>query len=93
MTQETEGGYKITRARTTRPPRRTFTTGWELLSNQEKKTLLDFQKSVGVTNIPFTWEHPVDGEVFIVRFIERIQFSYIKYTKSWEARSVGLIEA
>lgn len=94
LEQQMEGGYKQTRARTTRRARRLFTTGWELLYQEEKKRLEDFMFSVGVTALSFTWVDPTDNDLVIVRFQERIKFDYegLGPTGLWKAENIKLLE-
>ena len=94
MRQEMEGGYEITRSRTTREPRRLFSTGWEIVTESEKQILQNFQKSVGVTNLSFTWEHPTSREILIVKFTDQINFTYKGQGKNhvWECKNINLRE-
>jgi len=68
MAAETDGGYTITRPRFTRPPRRVFVTGFTELTDAEKQVLFDFWNAKKGSSEPFTYQHPVSGVVYTVRF-------------------------
>lgn len=75
---ETEGGYTITRPRTTRPPKRIWTTGFTEIDQNDKKLLEDFYRAMRGGAMSFTWQHPVTGQVHVVRFgAEGLNFRYV----------------
>lgn len=69
MGSDMEGGYRITRPRHTRKPRRTFSFQYSDLSLTDKIALDDFIDLVKGTSDSFTWTRPYDAKVFTVRFI------------------------
>lgn len=83
-----EGGYVASRARHTRPPRITFTTGFSSISDADRKTLRDFWASVGGGSVIFDWQNPVDGITYAVRFAAEMQFKYVGIgeTKLWDCQ-------
>lgn len=78
---EMEGGYVLSRPRTTRRPRRTWTTGFTDITNADKLLLETFVNTKG-TFASFTWTVPVPNilggskEVVTVRFSEVPTFKY-----------------
>jgi hypothetical protein len=64
-----EGGYVVSRARTTRAPRHVFTTGFTDLTDAQKSELDAF---FGTTtrggSVIFDWVDPASGATFSVRF-------------------------
>lgn len=72
-----EGGYVISRAKHTRRPRRTFTTGFSFIKDSERKILEDFYDSVRGSSLTFYWNDPIYNERFTVRFAEKYSFKYI----------------
>ncbi len=73
---ELEGGYVHTRPRTTRKPRKRFTTGFTDISAADFKTLCDFYDDVG-THSTFTWVNPVYGTTHEVRFEKPFRGKYV----------------
>lgn len=65
---EVEGGYVTTRARHTRRPRRTFTTGFTDMTPAQILSLENFYDSKRGGSVAFTYAHPTTGTVFTVRF-------------------------
>jgi phage-related protein len=65
---ETDGGYVYTRARHTRAPRESFTTGFTNITQAQWVALRDFYKSKFGGTESFTWTSPTDGVERIVRF-------------------------
>ena len=70
-----EGGYMHTRRRTTRPPRKRFTTGFTDLSQAEMQTLEDFFDDVGTWDT-FNWIDPTTSIVYVVRFSSEFVAKY-----------------
>jgi len=83
---ELEGGYVASRARHTRKPRKTFSTGFKAISDADRKTLEAFYERVGGASVIFDWTDPVDGKVWQVRFEGEFSFNYvgIGITKLWD---------
>lgn len=62
-----ESGYTHARARSTRRPRKTFTTGFTDISQEEMTQLESFYDKVGAFDT-FNWTDPTSGVVYVVRF-------------------------
>jgi len=92
MRTEMEGGYVYSRPRFTRTPRKTFTTGFTNLSNDEKNTLEAFWNTVKGGSEIFQWTDPVENVVVEVRFTAPIQFNYAGYEGNhrWDCSSIVL---
>lgn len=73
---ELEGGYKHTRARSTRTPRKRFTTGFTQLTDSLKGTLETFFDARG-THTSFVYTHPVSAVTYTVRFNAAPRFKYV----------------
>lgn len=76
MSNDMEGGYVISRARFTRPPRRKFTTGFTDLSQAEYDQLDQFFAGVKGGSEMFEWTIPTTGEVCTVRFKGTLKGEY-----------------
>lgn len=72
---EMEGGYVLTRRRHTRRPRRTWTTGFTDLSNDQKITFETFVVEKGTFSI-FTYNTRIGNEEVFVRFKSVPKFEY-----------------
>lgn len=76
-----EGGYVTSRPRFTRPPRRTWKSGFTDISNADKLLLEEFYVSKGGYQ-SFTYEVPVPNiaggakETVTVRFLEGLSWEY-----------------
>lgn len=76
VTGSLEGGYTHSRRRTTRPPRKTFTTGFTHLTQPEIDTLAAFYDSVGQFG-HFEYAHPVKGTAHTCRITSWPRAKYI----------------
>jgi hypothetical protein len=83
---ELEGGYVASRARHTRTPRKTFSTGYKGISDADRQTLLTFYNTVGGGSVIFDWTDPVDAITYQVRFTSELEFRYagVGTTKLWD---------
>lgn len=63
----TEGGYKYTRPRSARRPRRVIKTGFTMLSLAQEQNVQRFMATVGKHTM-FTYILPTTGESLTVRF-------------------------
>jgi len=72
---EMDGGYVVSRAKHTRKPRKTWTTGYTGIGNADKQRLMDFYDEVNGSVI-FDWTDPVSKAVFQVRFTSQPEFKY-----------------
>jgi phage-related protein len=73
-----EGGYVLTRPRHTRRPRKTWTSGFQALTEAQKNTLQAFFDSCHGGSVIFNWTNPTDHTVVAVRFTTdtTLQFAY-----------------
>jgi len=71
-----EGGYVFSRARHTREPRRTWTSGFTHIQTAGKEQLEDFYKLVRGGSEIFQWKDPSTGEDVLVRFQGTFKFQY-----------------
>jgi len=86
-----EGGYVVARAKHTRKPRRTFTSGFTDISDADKQLLEDFFDTVNCAAI-FTWVDPQSGMggappvAYQVRFDGPLSYQYkgMGPTKRWD---------
>lgn len=69
MRSKTEGGYVVSRARHTRTPRKTFSTGFTSISAAQFATLQGFFDSL-TGGVVFDWTDPATGALYSVRFAE-----------------------
>lgn len=71
----TEGGYEFTRKRFTRAPRKTFITGFTMMSQTDYETFDEFwDEYQGAKS--FTWVEPTTSVAHTVRFAEKPSISY-----------------
>lgn len=83
---EMEGAYVVTRARHTRAPRRTFTTGFTEISNANKQALQAFYAQVRGGSVIFDYVDPVSAKhgapvTYAVRFASG--------PLKWTVKSIG----
>ncbi len=71
-----EGGYEHARPRTTRKPRKTFTTGFTKLTEAQRVQLESFFDAVGGYG-DIDWSNPVTGEALVVRIQTWPTFQYV----------------
>ena len=84
-----DGGYIVSRARTTRAPRITFTTGYTQLSNADMQAIQSFYASVCGGSVIFNWLDPVTRNVYQVRFMDKkLNFKYtgMGYNQMWDVQ-------
>lgn len=81
-----EGGYVVSRARHTRPPRKTFDVSYKSISDADRKTLEAFYGTVRGGSVVFDWTDPVDKQLWQVRFESELTFNYtgVGTTKLWD---------
>ena len=92
MRKETDGGYVVTRARYTRAPRKTFTTGFTGISQADKAAFMAFWDSKKGGADYFTWKDPVTNTVYTVRFAGTPEFKYEGFgsTFLWDITGIQL---
>lgn len=90
---EMEGGYVLTRPRFTRPPRRTWKTGFTDISNTEFETFYTFWVEHG-TFKAFTYTVKISNETVNVRFADKPDFNYkgIGANYRWDIDNIKLEE-
>lgn len=97
-TQETksEDGYVFSRPRTTRRPRRIFTTGYTNITDADKAAVQAFWDSVQGRSEAFIWVHPTTGENINVRFaMKQLSFDYAGWradSHRWDLSEIKLKE-
>lgn len=86
LSQEIEGGYTVTRPRTTRRSRKKFKVGYTNLSEVDRQTLDTFWQLVSGGGAAFTWTSPQDAVTYTVRFKGTISFKYRGHgtTQRWD---------
>lgn len=91
---EMDGGYVVSRARHTRKPRKTYTTGYSEILEPDRKRLEDFWTLVRGGSVIFDWTDPVEKAVCKVRFTQPLKFKYtgVGDLKKWEV-SITLEQA
>jgi len=89
MQSKMDGGYVVSRAKTTRAPRRSFTSGFTNLSNADRGALQAFYDTVKGGSVIFAWTDPIDKAVFQVRFMDKkLNFKYtgIGTAQRWDVQ-------
>lgn len=81
-----EGGYEFTRARYTRRPRNTYTSGFTHITDEDKALLDAFYEQVRGGSLIFDWVRPTDEVTLKVRFAEPLQWKYTGkgYERYWD---------
>jgi len=76
ITSEAEGGYVFRRARFTRIPRKTFTTGFTDITDADKATLqASYDTNMGGSEA-MSYTHPTNATVYSVVYAEPMMFAY-----------------
>ncbi len=85
MRSEMEGGYVLTRPRFTRPPRRTWSTGFTSIDEVNFQAFVQFFNEYG-TYKGFTYVVPTTNENVNVRFSQKPTFKYVGIgtTSMWD---------
>lgn len=92
MRKETDGGYTITRARYTRAPRKTFTTGFSSVSQADKAIFEAFWETKKGGSDSFTWKDPITNTTYTVRFAGQPEYRYVGMGNAylWDITSINL---
>lgn len=85
ISSDMEGGYVITRPRTTRAPRRSWTSGFTDISNTNKLLLEAYYNTKG-SFASFTYEVPVPDTVGGAKEVVTVRF---KGPLKWEYKGFG----
>lgn len=90
----TDGGYRYTRPKYTSAPKKTFTTGFTILSNDDKIIFEEFYNTVRGGSDGFLYTHPINGTSHNVRFVGSMNFDYVGmgYTRLWNITNITLEE-
>jgi len=76
--KEMEGGYVVTRRRTTRKPRLNFKVGYTAIPGADRDAIHAFWDSMGGQAKIFEWVSRQDGLTYLVRFKdEEITYRYV----------------
>lgn len=91
---QTEGGYQVSRPRTTRRPSRLITTGFLWLTTAQMESIDDFIASVNYGATAFSYEIPSTGEVVNVQIQAPIKWKYVGMgsARRWESSDITLRE-
>ncbi len=91
---ETDGGYVHARRRHTRPPRKTFTTGWTDIGHDLYLEAIEFYNLVGTWNV-FTYVDKTTNLTYRVRFDKPPKWGYtgMGSAKLWSCTGVTLKQA
>lgn len=73
---DSDNGYVFTRPRHTRKARKSFETGFTDLSETNRKELVKFYEARMGGVEPFFYKSPVSGDLHLVRFADKLLFSY-----------------
>lgn len=77
MSEELEGGYTVTRARTTRRIRKTFKIGYTYITDADKALLEAHFSATAVGALIFSWVNTEDGLTYLVRIKGKVGFKYV----------------
>lgn len=78
MKTKMDGGYVVSRAKHTRRPRRTFSTGFSGIGNPDRARLESFYDQVRGGADVFDWTDPIEQKVYQVRFADnKLSFRYV----------------
>jgi len=89
VVSDTDGGYIVSRARTTKPPRTKFTSGFTAISNADMQLLQAFYASVQGGSVIFGWNDPISATTYQVRFMDKkLNFKYtgVGFSSLWDVQ-------
>lgn len=91
---ETDGGYLYTRPRYTSRPKRTWTIGFTDFTLVQKQEIDAFWDSVMGGSDAFYWTDPTTQEEILVRFKDKITWSYkgAGTTYRWDSNNIQIQE-
>ena len=89
---DVDGGYRITRPRYTRLPRKTWTTGFSDLTDTEKSSFTTFWDLKMGGSDSFTYLNPADAVEYTVRFKGQPKIKYVGMAalRRWEISGITL---
>lgn len=73
---ESENGYVFTRPKHTRGARQTISSGFTAIDEGQRQILLDFYRKQHGGVLPFYYKNPVSGDLQLVRFADKLTFTY-----------------
>ncbi len=87
-----EGGYRTTRPRYTRTPRKTWTTGFSDLTDAQKDSHASFWDTKKGGSDSFIYLNPADATEYTVRFIGTPDIKYVGIAslRRWEIKGIKL---
>jgi len=86
-----ENGYQIVRVKFTRQRKSWPSIQWKVMDEEEWEILEEFYRDTTVFgSLPFEWEHPTEGTIYLVRFIGSPKPILIQ-AKKWQVE-IGLEE-
>ena len=71
-----DGGYVASRPRHTRLPRKTFKTGYTMLTETDKQTLEQFYGAMKGGSVIFDWTDTSTNTTYSVRFADKLSWKY-----------------
>lgn len=75
--KETEGGYVVTRPRSTRTNPVTWSCGYTHITEADRLVLMNFRRTVKDGAVIFTWVNPQDLVTYYVRYTGPLTFQYV----------------
>lgn len=86
MSEEMEGGYTITRSRTTRRIRKTWKGAFTFIPDSDKLLMEAFWTTTSGKALIFLWTNAEDGVQYQVRFKDKLVFKYVGHraAKRWD---------
>lgn len=85
ISSKSEAGYRKTRQRHTRQPKRWHVV-YMALSNTDKGTLETHEQERGVGSASFSWTNPVNSTGYTVRFMGPVRY---RLAPAWEGGAIS----
>ena len=96
LRHKTEGGYQLSRARTTRPPSRIFTTGFTKVTTEEMEKINELYEELDYGATVFEYQRPIKGnfDVIYCKFTAPIKWIYqgVGSTELWTSEKITFRE-
>jgi len=83
LRSKTDGGYRHTRARFTRVPKK-WRLHYTAMSDTDKATMEAFEQACGYGAQSMTWTNPKDGQEYTVRFSKPVEYRLFRTSQLWE---------
>jgi hypothetical protein len=86
VSYDMEGGYTVTRARTTRRKRKTWSIGYTYIDDADRAAIEAHWQAMSGNAVIFEWTNPEDSVLYLVRFKGPLEFTYKGRgaTKRWD---------